>query len=262
MTPPVVVTVAGSDSCGGAGVQADLATFAAHGVLGATAVTAVTVQDTTAVHAVHPVPTEVVVAQVEAVVADLALAAAKTGMLATAATVAAVADLAAAGLLPHLVVDPVLVASSGDLLLERDAVALLRDRLLPHCRVVTPNRAEAAALLGRPVQDLDDARAAAVSLAARGPDAVVVTGGRAAVDVVWVAGELVEVRAPSVATRNDHGTGCAHSAALAAGLAHGLEPLAAARHASAYVHEALRGAAGWRVGAGRGPLDHLRQEAP
>lgn len=261
MTPPVALTIAGSDSGGGAGVQADLRTFAAHGAYGATAVTAVTAQDTTRVYQVHAVPTDVVVAQIDAVIGDLAVSAVKTGMLATTETLAAVADLAARRLLPRLVVDPVLVSSTGQPLLETGAQQGYLEQLLPHATVVTPNLAEAEALLGFPVRTLSDMRDAAAALAQLGPD-VVITGGHLAenaeetVDVLHCGGTTYELRGPRVDTRHTHGTGCTFSAALAARLAHGDDVLTATRAAQHYVTAALAAAAHWRIGHGAGPLDH------
>jgi len=262
MTPVVAMTIAGSDSGGGAGLQADLRTFTSYGVFGTCAVTALTAQNTTAVLGVLPVPAEFVVQQVEAVLGDLDVRAVKTGMLATAATVTAVAGLAAAGRLPHLVVDPVMVSSSGSRLLEEAAERAYVEELLPHAMVLTPNLAEAQVLLGATITTLDEQREAARALGALGPQVVVVKGGHAvsdataeAVDVVWDGARISELRAPRIDTRNNHGTGCTFAAATAAGLALGRpveEALAAAKE---FVRRAVAGAAEWRLGAGHGPLD-------
>ena len=268
MSPAVALTIAGSDSGGGAGLQADLTTFAALGVFGTCAVTAVTAQNTLGVHGIHAVPAEFVVAQIEAVLDDLPVAAVKTGMLATNAVLTAVANLAAAGRLPHLVVDPVLRASSGDQLLDPEAARLYREQLLPHALVVTPNLAEAADRWSATTcTPSDDVRAAAADIAAHGPRVVVVTGGHSpgdnldeTVDVALVDGVVHELRAPRIQTRNDHGTGCSFSAAIAAGLALGRAPLDSLHRANAYVRTALRRSAPWHLGAGPGPLDHLAQE--
>ncbi len=269
MTPRVALTIAGSDSSGGAGIQADLKTFAACGVFGASAITALTAQSTTGVRGVLPVPAAFVVDQVEAVLDDLEVRAVKTGMLATAEVVAAVAGLAAAGRLPSLVVDPVMVASSGARLLEPSAEQAYVQALLPHARVLTPNLSEAQVLLGSPIGTLDEQREAARALAALGPDVVLVKGGHAvagtgdeAVDVLWDGARLVELRAPRVAGRNDHGTGCSLASAVAARLALGDDVRDAVEAAKAYVHRALLGGAGWRLGAGHGPLDHFGWDAP
>ncbi|GGK13948.1 hydroxymethylpyrimidine/phosphomethylpyrimidine kinase [Pilimelia terevasa] len=259
MTPPVVLTIAGSDSGGGAGIQADLKTFAAHRCYGASVLTAVTAQNTRGVTAVHPVPVEVVAAQLDAVLADLPVAAVKVGMIGDRAVAALVAARAAAGRLPHLVVDPVLVATSGDPLGAVDAVT----PLLPYARVLTPNAAEAGALCGRPVRTAADAAEAARELAARGPRAVVVTGGDLdgdPVDCLWTAdGGAREFPGPRVDTRNTHGTGCTFAAALAARFARdpGEGVATAVAAAKEYVARALAGARGWSIGAGHGPVDHF-----
>jgi hydroxymethylpyrimidine/phosphomethylpyrimidine kinase len=260
--PPVVLTVAGSDSGGGAGLQADLRAFAATGVFGACAVTAVTVQDTTAVHAVHQVPTEVVVAQVRAVLADLPVAATKTGLLGSSATVAAVAELADAGELPQVVVDPVLAASSGASLADPGTVDAYRRLLVPAAAVVTPNLPEAAALAGDRLTGDDDAGRLARRLGELTDALVVVTGGHGAdpdevEDVAWDGRRLQRWRRRRVRTHNSHGTGCTFSAALAAGLASGLAPLAAAESAGALVAAALAASRDWRLGRGSGPIDPL-----
>jgi hydroxymethylpyrimidine/phosphomethylpyrimidine kinase len=267
MNPAVALTIAGSDSGGGAGLQADLATFAALGVFGTCAVSAVTAQNTLGVHGIHAVPAEFVVAQIEAVLDDLPVAAVKTGMLATPAVLTAVAHLAAAGRLARLVVDPVLRASSGDQLLDPEAAHLYLEQVLPHTLVVTPNLAEAATLVGHDLCTLDDVRAAAAAIAAHGPRIVVVTGGHPpdgnpdeTIDVAVVDGVVHELRAPRISTRNDHGTGCSFSAAITAGLAQGRAPLDALQRANAYVRRALQRSISWQLGAGAGPLDHLAQE--
>lgn len=261
MTPPVAVTIAGSDSGGGAGLQADLRAFAALGAFGTSVVTAVTAQNTVGVHDVHVVPTGTVAAQLSAVLDDFEVAAAKTGMLATAELVTLVAERADAGELPPLVVDPVLVSTTGHRLVDEDAVAVYRDRLLPRAAVVTPNLLEAGVLVGRELHGLDDARAAAHELAELCPGAVVVTGGHvtgpASVDVVVADGVAEELVAERVETANTHGTGCTFAAATAAGLAAGLETLAALQQAKRYVTAGIRGGSGWRLGRGSGPLDHL-----
>ncbi|MFO7281782.1 MAG: bifunctional hydroxymethylpyrimidine kinase/phosphomethylpyrimidine kinase [Thermoanaerobacterales bacterium] len=268
-TPSVALTIAGSDSGGGAGIQADLVTFAALGVHGASVITALTAQNTRAVTAVHVPPVDFLQAQLDAVLDDLPVAAVKTGMLATEKVVHAVAEAAAAGRLPNLVVDPVLVSASGARLLDEGAERAYVEALFPQALVVTPNSREATALLGRPVETVDDARAAARDLAELGPRWVVVKGGHQrdpsgepsaeAVDVVYEAatGAVTELRRPRVATGNDHGTGCTFAAATAARLASGdtvPEALAAAKD---FVHEGLTASAGWRLGAGHGPVGKL-----
>ncbi|HSL57542.1 MAG TPA: bifunctional hydroxymethylpyrimidine kinase/phosphomethylpyrimidine kinase [Acidimicrobiales bacterium] len=257
MTPPVALTIAGSDSGGGAGLAADLRTFAALGVHGALAVTTVTAQDTVRVHRAAAVAPDLLADQIDVVLADLPVAAAKTGFLGSPANVEAVADRA--GALPHLVVDPVLVAHDGAPIL--DAVGAYRDRLLPHATVATPNHREAALLLGRDLLHDDDLADAAHALRALGPRWVVITGGALggpdAVDVVAGPSGTRALRAPRIDTVNTHGSGCSFAAAIAARLAHGDQPDAAIDRAKAFVSAAVAGAATWRLGDGRGPVDHL-----
>ena len=263
-TPAVALTIAGSDSSGGAGIQADLKTFAALGVYGTCAITALTAQNTCGVAGIHVVPADFVVAQIEAVLDDLPVSAVKTGMLATPAIVSAVADLAAAGRLPNLVVDPVMVTSSGDRLLEPEAEALYVEALLPHAALLTPNLREAEVLLGTPIRTLAEQREAACALGALGPAIVVVKGGHPvsdrcdeAVDVVWDGTSTYDLSAPRVDTVNNHGTGCTFAAAAAGALAGGADMTQALQKAKAYVSLTLTGAASWRLGHGHGPLDHF-----
>jgi hydroxymethylpyrimidine/phosphomethylpyrimidine kinase len=266
VTPLVCLTIAGSDSGGGAGIQADLKAFSALGVFATTAVTAVTAQNTLGVELVHVVPPEVVEAQIASVLSDLRPAAAKTGMLATAATVAAVARRAALGELPNLVVDPVMVASSGDRLLDEDAERTYVDRLIPHALVVTPNLYEASILAGRSLSSPSDMAEAAAFLRRVGAQVVVVKGGHLpgswAVDVVDDGAEVRELVAPKVPTPNVHGTGCTLSAAIAAHLARGATPMDAVEKAKRFVARAVGGGARWRLGSGHGPLDPLGWEGP
>ena len=253
----VVLTIAGSDSGGGAGIQADLRTFAAHGVHGTSAITAVTAQNSVAVLDWVALEPRMVVAQIDAVASDMSVAAAKTGMLATAAIVLAVAEAVERLQLPLLVVDPVMVAKSGDRLLDADAGSAYR-RLIPLATVLTPNLPEAESLLGRPVRTLSDMREAARALHAMGPRAVVVKGGHLegeAVDVFFDGSVLEELPAPRIATANTHGTGCTYSAAIAARLALGDPLLDAVRASKAYLTEAIRRS--YSVGRGHGPVDHL-----
>jgi hydroxymethylpyrimidine kinase/phosphomethylpyrimidine kinase len=274
VTPTVALTIAGSDSGGGAGIQADLKTFAAHGVFGTSAITAVTAQNTRTVIGVVALEPAFVVAQVEAVLDDLRPRAVKTGMLATAGTVAAIAGLARRGALPRLVVDPVLVSSTGRRLMDDGGVDAYRTLLLPLAAVATPNLREAAVLTGRALEDLgslDAMVAAAEELRSLGTDTVVVKGGHLAQalgsdpasssapspDVLVGPGGLVVLEGDRVATGNDHGTGCSLSAAIAANLALGLGSVDAVRAAKDYVHRALVGGSAWRLGAGHGPIDHF-----
>ena len=238
MTPPVALTIAGSDSGGGAGIQADLKSFAALGVFGTSAITAVTAQNTRAVTRVDVLDPVAVEAQIDAVLADLPVAAVKTGMLATAEIVELVARRAAAGDLPHLVVDPVMVASSGDRLLDEDAESAYRELLFPHAEVITPNLLEAAVIVGRSLTTVDDAASAAQELAGEGTAWVVVKGGHLdgdATDLVVHRGELTRLTSPRVATANVHGTGCSFASAVAAGLAQGLAPIDALGRAKAFI---------------------------
>jgi hydroxymethylpyrimidine/phosphomethylpyrimidine kinase len=254
----VALTIAGSDSGGGAGIQADLRTFAAHGLHGASAITAVTAQNTVAVVDYVALEPRMVVAQIDAVASDIPVAAVKTGMLANRAIVEAVADAVARLRLPHLVVDPVMVAKSGDRLLDSAAEAAYRERLFPLAEVVTPNLAEAESLLARPVRTLEAMKQATRDLHALGPRSVLVKGGHLEgdpVDVFFDGQRMEELRAPRIQTRNTHGTGCTLSAAIAARLALGHELLEAVRGAKAYLTEALRGA--YTLGRGAGPVDHL-----
>ena len=267
MTPPVALTIAGSDSGGGAGIQADLATFSAFGVHGTSVVTALTAQNTAAVRAVHVPPVEFLDAQLDAVLSDLPVAATKTGMLATEPVVRAVARWAAAGALPNLVVDPVLVSSSGDRLLDAGAEAAYLDALLPHATVVTPNSWEASVLTGITTDSVAGLVRAAAALCGFGPRYAVVKGGHLpgadAVDVVFdrARGEATELQAPWIETANNHGTGCTFAAATAAMLARGFEPLEAMEAAKRHVHAALKASASWRLGAGHGPVSHLCRDA-
>jgi hydroxymethylpyrimidine/phosphomethylpyrimidine kinase len=256
----IALTIAGSDSGGGAGIQADLKTFAACGVYGTSAVTAITAQNTIGVTAWEPVSTELVIAQIEAVGTDLPPAAVKTGMLATAAIVEAVAATIAELDLPNLVVDPVMIAKGGDRLLREDAVAAIRTELLKLAEVVTPNIPEAEVLTGSPILTLDDMRAAARRIRTLGPRVVVVKGGHLPIDgfvtdVVCTPDSEFELRGPWVETRHTHGTGCTFAAAIAAHLALGQTVDEALRSARAYLEGAIRHAPG--LGAGHGPLNHF-----
>ena len=238
------LTVAGSDSGGGAGVQADLRTFAAHEVYGLTAVTAVTAQNSRGVAAVHAVPADIVASQIEAAAADGGARAVKTGMLVNAAIVEAVAAAVARFELPNLVVDPVIEASDGTRLLDADGVAALRTQLLPRARVVTPNRPEAELLAGRAIASARDAADAARRIHALGADAVIVTGGHlpggTVIDVLYDGCEVVELAGTRIAAARTHGTGCTFAAAVAAALALGRTLPEAARAAKRYVEQGLR----------------------
>jgi hydroxymethylpyrimidine/phosphomethylpyrimidine kinase len=258
----VALTVAGSDSGGGAGIQADLRTFAAHGLHGTSALTAVTAQNSMGVTAWTALDPALVVAQIEAVATDMPVAAAKTGMLATAGIVAAVAEAVERLRIAPLVVDPVMVAKSGDRLLDAEAERAYA-ALVPRATLITPNLHEAAALLRRPVADVAAMREAARDLRDLGAAAVLVKGGALpgdAVDVFFDGARLVELPAPRIDTRNVHGAGCTLSAAICARLAAGSELLDAVRGAKAYLTEGLRRS--YAVGRGRGVPDHLHPLAP
>ena len=252
------LTIAGSDSGCGAGIQADLKTFAAHAVFGTSAITAVTAQNTRGVVAVHVLPVAMVRSQIDAVVTDLRPDAVKIGMLATEATIAEVARAIDAHSLANVVLDPVMVAKGGDRLLDRDAEQAYVERLFPLATIVTPNLEEAEALLRHPVRTLEDMRAAAQEMHARGVRAVVIKGGHLpgdAVDVFFDGTRMEELRAARIDTANTHGTGCTLSAAIAARLATGDPLLDAVRGAKDYLTEAIRGS--YAVGRGHGPVGHF-----
>jgi hydroxymethylpyrimidine/phosphomethylpyrimidine kinase len=272
--PPIALSIAGSDSGAGAGIQADLKSMGALGVFGTTAITAVTAQNTAAVVDVHFVPTEMVEAQIDAVLSDLAVAAVKTGMLGTPEVVELVARRAGAGDLRQVVVDPVMVASSGRVFLTADGIASYREALLPEALITTPNLWEAALLAGVDPDEFRDVDAM-VDMARRihklGPAWVLVKGGHLpgvepgdrddppdqVADVLFDGHEVTVLTSPLVATSNTHGTGCSMSSAIAACLAHGADVPTAVHAAKQFVHQALVGGADWRLGAGHGPLNHL-----
>lgn len=257
----VALTIAGSDSGGGAGIQADLRTFAAHRLHGTSAITAVTAQNSVGVTAWAALAPDLVLAQIEAVATDMRVAATKTGMLASATLVEVVAEASRRFSLGPLVVDPVMVAKSGDPLVDRSAQRAYLEQLVPRAFLLTPNLREAAAFLGREVRSLDDMRAAARDLLALGPAAVLVKGGALesgdAVDVFCDRRGTVDLRAPRIDTRNVHGAGCTLSAAICARLARGDEVLDAIRGAKAWLTEGLRRS--YTVGRGRGPVNHLHE---
>jgi hydroxymethylpyrimidine/phosphomethylpyrimidine kinase len=258
---PSVLTIAGSDSSAGAGIQADLKTFAALGVYGTCAITAITAQNTLGVSAVQEMPPGIVAAQIDAVVTDIRPDAVKTGMLASAPIIEVVAAKVREHGLPNLVVDPVMVAKSGDHLLREDAVAALRELLLPLATVVTPNLPEAEALTGRPVRSEEDVRRAAEEIVGLGARAVVVKGGHResaeAVDVLYDGSAFREYSAPRIETTSTHGTGCTFASAIAACLARGMPLADAVAEAKAYLTEALRRA--YPIGGGHGPVHHFHR---
>jgi hydroxymethylpyrimidine/phosphomethylpyrimidine kinase len=259
---PVAVTIAGSDSGAGAGIQADLKTFAALGVYGATVITALTAQNTRGVTAIHDVPAEFVTAQIDAVFSDFAVGAVKIGMLSRAGIIEAVTAGLDRWSASNVVLDPVMVASSGDRLLAADALDALKRELLPRARVVTPNLVEAAALLDTSVAtDEEGMRSQARRILALGAKAVLIKGGHGtgseSVDILFDGALITRLAAKRVATRNNHGTGCTLSSAIAAGLAKGQDLAAAARAAKSYVTDALEAADRLAVGQGHGPLHHF-----
>ena len=256
--PPIVMTIAGSDSGGGAGIQADLKTLAALGVFGASTITAVTAQNTLAVTAVHEIPTSVISAQIDAVVGDLGVDAVKTGMLSSPAIV----ETVAAGIRRHgirqVVVDPVMVAKSGDRLLRAEAIDALRNSLLPLAAIVTPNIPEAEDLTGMTIESDADVRDAAQAILDLGPRTVVIKGGHLEGPPTDLFYDGIRFRAFTtrrIPTANTHGTGCTFASAIAAGLAHGLDLRAAIQQAKEYVTEAIRAA--YPIGQGHGPLHHF-----
>ena len=255
---PVVLTIAGSDSGGGAGIQADIKTFQAFGVFGTSAITAVTAQNTREVRAIQKIDPQIVSDQIRAVVEDLNPAAAKSGMLADTPIIEAVASALEDTNLRPYVLDPVIVAKSGARLLQQDAVNALAARLVPLAEVVTPNLPEAATLTGRRVETVDDMKAAAEALVDRGAKSVLAKGGHLAGDIVtdlyYDGVEWHEWSSPRLLTRHTHGTGCTLSAAICAGLALGWPPVEAVARARRFTQRAIESAPG--LGSGHGPLNH------
>lgn len=259
-TPPVAMTVAGSDSGGGAGIQADLRTFAFHRVHGTSALTCITAQNTCGVFRVDALPPAAVVAQIDAVIQDIGVQSAKLGMLLNAEIMAAVADCIAAGQVPSWVIDPVMVSRTGAQLIDDGAIATLKTRLVPQATVLTPNRYEAQILSGQAIHTLADMETAARKIFDLGSQAVLVKGGGMTgelrgVDVWYDGTETVTLTTATVDTQDTHGTGCTLSAAIAANLALGQDALTAAHNAKDYVTEALRYAL--RIGKGQGPVGHF-----
>lgn len=259
---PIALTIAGSDPSGGAGIQADLKTFMAHGVYGASVLTSLTAQNTQGVRGLHPVPVDFIKAQFEAVLDDLDVDVFKTGMLGEEAAVHAVADLLDAHPDIPAVVDPVMVATSGDLLLSPQAVAVITSRLLPRAAVVTPNLAEAATLLGEETaQGEKELLWQGARLVALGCRAVLLKGGHGngpiAEDILFTADHTIRFEKPRIETRNTHGTGCTMASAIAARLACGDALEDAVRVSKDYVWNAIRSGVRFSVGNGNGPVDHM-----
>jgi len=264
MTIPIALTIAGSDSSGGAGIQADLKTFAAFGVYGASVITALTAQNTKGVSAMHQVPGDFVVAQLDAVFADLDVKAVKIGMVAHRAAI----DAIVAGLdrwsSRHLVVDPVMIATSGDRLLAPGAVQALRSKLIPRAEIITPNLPEAAALLDEPMAASEaDIEGQGRRLLALGCGAVLIKGGHGkgaeSIDYLVREDTIIALSAPRIATKNTHGTGCSLSSAIAAGLSKGHDLETAVRNAKTWISGAIAAADRLTVGQGHGPIHHFHQ---
>ena len=256
----ICLTIAGSDSGGGAGIQADIKTMQANGVFAASVITAITAQNTRTVARAFELPIDLIEAQIDAVLDDMTVASTKTGMLSSAAIIHAVAAKASEGGLGKLVVDPVMISKSGFKLLRDDAVGALREELLPLADVVTPNAHEAGLLCGFEIENETDARRAAEAIHAMGPAAVLVKGGHlseeeAAVDVLFDGSEFHAFREDRIDTPHTHGTGCTYAAAIAANLAKGYDLHLAVARSKLYVTKAIR--AGLAIGAGHGPVDHF-----
>jgi hydroxymethylpyrimidine/phosphomethylpyrimidine kinase len=264
MTTPVALTIAGSDSSAGAGIQADLKTFAAFGVYGASVITALTAQNTTGVSGIHQVPADFVTAQIDAVFADLAVGAVKIGMVAQLVTIDAIAAGLSRWSPQHIVLDPVMVATSGDRLLAADSVEALRTRLIPRASLITPNLPEAAALLDEPVATNEaGVERQGRRLLSLGCKAVLIKGGHGqgseSIDYLIDAERTIALAAPRIATKNTHGTGCSLSSAIAAGLAKGDDMEAAVRNAKAWISAAIAAADKFTVGHGHGPIHHFHK---
>ena len=264
MTVPVALTIAGSDSSGGAGVQADLKTFAALGVYGASVITALTAQNTTGVSGIHQVPAEFVTAQIDAVFSDLTVGAVKIGMVAQLASIDAIAAGLKRWLPKYVVLDPVMVATSGDRLLAAEAIEALRRKLVPCASIITPNLPEAAALLDEPVAESEAAvEHQGKRLLAMGCRAVLIKGGHGqgdeSIDYLFDANGTLALAAPRIATRNTHGTGCSLSSAIAAGLSKGESLETAVRNAKTWISAAISAADRFSVGHGHGPVHHFHK---
>jgi hydroxymethylpyrimidine/phosphomethylpyrimidine kinase len=264
MTTPIALTIAGSDSGGGAGIQADLKTFAALGVYGASVITALTAQNTRGVRGVHPVPPGFVTAQLDAVFDDLAINAVKIGMVASRGLIEAIAAGLARRIPAYVVLDPVMVATSGDKLLAEDAIDALRRLLIPLSTLITPNLPEAAALLGESVATSEAAIAdQGKRLLAFGCPSVLIKGGHGegseSIDYLFTPAATLPLAAPRIATRNTHGTGCSLSSAIAAGLAKGDALETSVRNAKTFISEAIAAADRFAVGHGHGPVHHFHR---
>jgi len=259
-TVPVAMTIAGSDSGGGAGIQADLRTFSFHRVHGASALTCVTAQNTTAVTRVDALPPESVIAQIQAIVCDMQVSSCKTGMLLNQPIIEAVARYIKQSPLENLVVDPVMISRAGDKLIDDSAIETLIDQLLPQAKLLTPNRHEAQLLAGMAIDSVGDMKVAVEKIKRMGPEAVLVKGGGLVgpdrgIDVWFDGSNLQTLTTEYVDTPNTHGTGCTLSAAIAANLANGCDMLTACKLAKTYVTNALKH--GLSIGTGKGPVGHF-----
>jgi hydroxymethylpyrimidine/phosphomethylpyrimidine kinase len=262
MTIPIALTIAGSDSSGGAGIQADLKTFAAFGVYGASVITALTAQNTQGVAGIHQVPADFVTAQIDAVFGDLDVKAVKIGMVSERAVIEAIEAGLQRWSPKHVVLDPVMVATSGDRLLVPDAIEALRLKLIPRAALITPNLPEAAALLDEPVASSEtEIESQGKRLLAMGASAVLIKGGHGtgekSIDYLFHQASVVALAAPRIATKNTHGTGCSLSSAIAAGLAKGEDLETAVRNAKTWMTAAIAAADRLSVGHGHGPIHHF-----
>ncbi len=255
---PIAMTIAGSDSGAGAGIQADLKTFAALGVYGTSVLTAVTAQNTQGVSAVHEIPDSIIAKQIDSVISDISTKAVKIGMLSNSGIIRTVVGKIKDLNLPNLVVDPVMVAKGGDRLLQEEAIDVLRNELLPLAVVATPNIPETEALTGIRILSVSDARWAAEKIIALGAKNVVVKGGHLdgdATDIFYDGMEFREFSTPRIETANTHGTGCTFAAAIAAGLAKEMSPIEAVAAAKEYVTQGIKFS--FAIGRGHGPLNHF-----
>ncbi len=254
------LTIAGSDSGGGAGIQADLKTFMAFGVYGMSAITALTAQNTVGVQGIYEVSPEFVSEQIKSIMTDIGTDVAKTGMLANENIVKAVADAVEKFNIPNLVVDPVMVAKSGDPLLSETAQTVIKEQLIPLATVITPNVFETEAMLNQKIESLEDMKEATVELKKTGCKWVVVKGGHyrketEAIDVVYDGKDFHLLKSERFENKNTHGTGCTFASAIAAGLAKGMNPLQAIQRAKTYITQAIR--EGFPIGSGHGPTNHF-----
>lgn len=260
-TPPVALTIAGSDSGAGAGIQADIKAFAANKVYGTTVITAVTAQNTYGVQALYALDPELVRAQILSVTSDFLVRAVKTGMLATKEIIDVVADLAEKGIFERLVVDPVMVSSQGDRLLTKAAEKAYMERLFPRSTLITPNLAEVQALIGKTPATLEEMIAAAREFKKMGPRYVLIKGGHLkgteSTDIFYDGQTIIKLSAPRIETDNTHGTGCTLSAAITAHLAKGMDVIEAVKASKIYITRAIKAGSLWQLGAGHGPVDQF-----